>query len=136
VRVAAPVEEIASAARVVAERAEREREVALVEEVRQRTAGAHGGVVGLEATLAALTERRVGTLLVREGFAAPGSMCPSCGHIGRDLRRCPMCHAATIELEDVVEVAIEQAVAQGADIEFCRGTDLDWFGSIAAIERY
>jgi peptide subunit release factor 1 (eRF1) len=136
VRVAAPIEEIASAARVVAERAEREREAALVEEVRQRTAGAHGGVVGLEATLAALTERRVGTLLVREGFAAPGALCPSCGHIGRDLRLCPMCHAATIELEDVVEVAIEQAVAQGADIEFCRGTDLDWFGSIAAIERY
>jgi peptide subunit release factor 1 (eRF1) len=136
VRVAAPVEEIASAARAVAEQAERDREVALVEAVRQRAAGEHGGVVGLEATLAALAEQRVATLLVRDGFSAPGASCPACGHTGPDLRQCPVCRATNVELDDVVEVAIEQAVAQGADVELCRGTEIDRFGSIAAIERY
>lgn len=136
VRVAAPVEEIASAARAVAEQAERAREVALVEAVRQHAAGEHGGVVGLEATLAALAEQRVATLLVRDGFSAPGASCPACGHTGPDLRYCPACGASNVELDDVVEVAIEQAIAQGADVELCRDTELDRVGSIAAIERY
>jgi len=36
----------------------------------------------------------------------------------------------------VVEVAVEQAVAQHATVEFCRGTELDRFGRIGAIERW
>jgi hypothetical protein len=135
IRVAAPTEEIAPAARAVADRAERNHERALVEEVRQRTAGEHGGVIGLEATLAALTERRVSTLLIGDGFTAPGASCPSCGHIGPDLRLCPACHATNVEIDDVVEVAIQLAVAQGADLEFCVGTELDRSG-VAAIARY
>ena len=136
VRVAAPVQEIASEAHVVAERAERDREAVLVEEVRQRAAGFHGGVVGFEPTLGALAEKRVATLLVRDSFSAPGASCPACGHIGPDLRQCPVCGATNVEVDDVIEVAIELAIAQGADIEFCRGTELDRLGSIAAIERY
>jgi peptide chain release factor subunit 1 len=136
VSVAAPVEEIAAAARAVAERAERESETALVEDLRQRTAGAHGGVVGLEATLTALAEQRVGVLLVAGEFAAPGARCPACAHVGPDVRQCPVCGTTNVEVDDVVEIAIEQAVAQGAAVEFCRGTELEHFGSIGAIERY
>lgn len=136
VRVAAPTEEIVSAAHAVAERAERDREVVLVEEVRQRAAGARGGVVGLEATLAALVEQRVGTLLVRDGYSVPGASCPACGHIGLDPGQCPVCGTTNVELEDVVDVAIELAVTQDADVEFCKSTELDRFGGIAAIERY
>ncbi len=136
VRVAAPAEEIASAARAVADDAERRREIDLVEHARQGAAGEYGAVVGLEATLGVLGERRVATLLVSEGFAAPGASCPACGHVGPDLRQCPECGTTNVELDDVVEVAIERAVAQDAEVEFCRGTELDRFGSIAAIERY
>jgi peptide chain release factor subunit 1 len=136
VRVAAPLEEIVAAARVVADRAERDREAALVEDLRQRAAGAHGGVVGLEATLHVLSEQRVGVLLVADEFTAPGARCPACGHIGADVRQCPVCGTTNVEIDDVVEVAIEQAVAQGADVEFCRDSGLERFGSIAAIERY
>ncbi|HTN78903.1 MAG TPA: hypothetical protein VMK16_04440 [Acidimicrobiales bacterium] len=136
VRVAAPVDEIAREARAIAARAERDREAALVEDVRQRAAGNHGGVVGLEATLAVLAEQRVSVLLVADGFAAPGARCPACGHVGPDLRLCPVCGTTNGEIDDVVEVAIEQAVAQRADVEFCHGTELERFGGIAAIERY
>ena len=135
-RVAAPAEQIASAARTVAEEAERRREVDLVEQARQGAAGEHGAVAGLEATLGALADRRVATLLVSDGFAAPGASCLACGHVGPDLRQCPRCGATNVELDDVVEVAIERAVAQGANVEFCLGTELSRLGSIAAIERY
>ncbi|HMK10397.1 MAG TPA: hypothetical protein VK461_02315, partial [Acidimicrobiales bacterium] len=136
VRVAASIEDIARAAHAVADRVERDREAALVEDLRQRAAGVHGGVVGLEATLSALAERRVGVLLVAEGFAAPGARCPSCGHVGLDVRLCPVCGTTNVEIDDVVEVTIEEAVAQGATVEFCRNTELDRFGGIGAIERY
>ena len=136
VRVAASIEEIALAARAVADRAERDREAALVEDLRQRAAGAHGGVVGLEATLGALADRRVGVLLVAEGFRAPGARCPSCGHVGLDVRLCPVCETTNLEIDDVVEVALEEAIAQGATVTFCRGTELERFGGIGAIERF
>lgn len=136
VRAAASAEEIAQAARLVGESAERRREAALVEELRQRAAGGHLAVVGLEPTLDALVERRVGTLLVSDGFMASGAACPACGHMGAATRLCPACGARNVEVDDVVELAIEEAVAQDAAVEFCRGTDLDRFGRIAALERY
>ena len=136
VRVAAQPTEIAAAARVVADRAERQREATLVEEVRRRAAGAHGGVVGLEATLNALSEHHVATLLVGEGYSAPGGTCPACGHVGPDLRQCTVCGTTNVEVDDVVELAIESAVAQGAAIEFCHDTELERYGNIAAIDRY
>jgi hypothetical protein len=136
VRVADDPAEIASAARVIAERAERQREADLVEAMRQRVAGEHGAATGLQPTLDALAERRVATLLVRDGFSAPGGRCPACGYVGSDVRQCPMCGAANVEIDDVVEVAIEEAITQSAAVEFCRGTELDGFGSIAVIERF
>ncbi|HET9444561.1 MAG TPA: hypothetical protein VFO65_14645 [Acidimicrobiales bacterium] len=136
VRGSAPVEEIAVAVRAVAEVAERQREAAMVEDLRQRSAAGDGGVTGLERTLAALGDRRVAMLLVREGFSAPGGACPECGHVGPSLRQCPLCGATNVEIDDVVELAIEQAVTQGALVEFCRDTELDRFGGIAAMGRY
>ena len=61
---------------------------------------------------------------------------PGAGHVGSDLRQCPVCGTTNVEIDDVVEVAIEPAVAQVLAVEFCRRTDLERFGSIAAIERY
>jgi peptide subunit release factor 1 (eRF1) len=132
---AAPVD-IAAAALEIEEAIERRREAETVEQLRQRVASGRGGVVGLEATLAALSERRVGTLLVSEGFVATGTTCPACGHLGVDVRQCPVCGTTNIEIDDIVEVAVEAAVGQKATVEFCRDSELDRFGRIGAIERY
>lgn len=128
--------EILAAVSDIERAAERRHEADLVEELRQRAAAADRGVVGLEATVAALAEERVGTLLVSEGFSAPGARCPACGWTGVGVRQCPACRATTAEIDDVVELAITRAVAQGATIEFCRGTELERFGRIGALTRY
>jgi peptide subunit release factor 1 (eRF1) len=94
------------------------------------------GVVGLEATLAALADKRVGTLVVSEGFAAPGARCPACGHTGIAVRQCPSCGTPTAAIDDVVDVLVGQALAQGATVEFARGTELDRYGRIGALTRY
>ena len=116
VRVAAPVAEVVDTALEVEESLERRHQTDTVEELEQRTASGRGGVIGLEATLAALEQRRVGTLVVAEGFAGPGGRCPSCGYLGADVCRCPRCGTANGELDDVVEVAVGEAAAQNATI--------------------
>jgi peptide subunit release factor 1 (eRF1) len=63
----------------------------------------------------------------------PGSLG---GHVAPDVPQCPACGTANVAIDDVIEIAIEQAVAQGTEVEFCRDTELERLGSIAAIERY
>lgn len=136
VRLEAPAHQVAAAAREVAELAEKAREERIVEELRQLVSGDHRAAVGLEATLEALGEKRVGTLLVSEEFVAPGAICPSCGHVGPGVRQCPVCGSTNLEVEDVVEMAIEEAIAQDAEVCFCHETELERFGRIGVLERY
>ena len=120
----------------VAASAERRHDAEVVEELRQGTAGGHRGVVGLEETFAALARRTVETLVVSEGFSAPGALCPSCAWAGPALRLCPVCRATTDEVVDIVGLAVAEALAQDAGVEVCRGTELDRFGRIGALERW
>jgi peptide subunit release factor 1 (eRF1) len=136
VRASANLREVADAVAGIEDAAERRRQAEVVEELRQRTASGRRGVVGLEATLDSLAQRRAGTLVVSDGFSAPGARCPTCSWRGVDVRRCPSCGSTTVEIDDVVELAVDEAAAQGAKVELCRGTDLDRFGRIGAIERY
>jgi peptide chain release factor subunit 1 len=136
VSLAAREREIVDAASEVAEAAERRHEAELVEELRQHAAAERGGVVGLELTLAALADKRVASLLVSEGFTAPGARCPSCGWLGPAVHVCPTCGTTNVEIENVVELAIAEALGQSATVEFCRGTELDRFGRIGAVTRY
>jgi peptide chain release factor subunit 1 len=134
---AAGTSEIRDAIARAARDAERRHETDLVEQLRQAAARSdRRGVVGLEATLAALADQRVDTLVVSEGGRAPGAFCPACGRSSAAVGRCPSCGAATTEVDDVVEVAIGQALAQGATVEFARGTGLDRDGGIGALTRY
>ena len=77
-------------------------------------------MAGLAPTLAALVERRVDTLLVSDGFEAPGWRCPACDWIGAKGRACPVCDTPMDLVDDVVEEAIEAALGQSCRVEVCR----------------
>ena len=133
----AEAREIHDAVTAVARAAERRHEAEVVEQLRQAAMRSDSrGVVGIEATLAALADERVGTLVVSEGFTAPGARCPSCGHIGIAIRQCPSCGTTTTEIDDVIDDAVGQALSQGATVEFARGTELDRYGRVGALTRY
>src|SRR3954452_4324219 len=69
------------------EREERE----LFERFAEAKATAGPAAEGLEPVLAALVERRVETLLVREGAEAPGTKCVTCGWLGgAGVKHCPV----------------------------------------------
>jgi len=129
-------DEIARAAQDVEEGVERAREAAAVDRLRHAV-GTGTGVAGLDPVLEALVARRVETVLISEGFEAPGWRCPSCAWVGTMGRRCPLCDAEMDQVDDVVEEAVEDALAQACRVRFCReNADLDVLGRVGALLRY
>ena len=71
------------------------------------------------------------------GSRQPGWRCRSCGYVGVKGGRCPVCSNAMEQVDDVVEEAVEEALAQSCRVETCRdNADLDVLGRIGALLRY
>jgi peptide subunit release factor 1 (eRF1) len=115
----------------------RRSEAALVQRLRDAIGTGSGGVAGLEATLAALVERRVDVLLVSDGYATEGWRCRSCHYLGPRGRKCPVCKNSMDLVEDVVEEAVEEALANKCRVQIVReNADLDVLGRIGAVLRF
>jgi len=137
VAVAARDVEIRAAALDVEEEVARSRQAAVVERLRQAVATGGPGLVGLAPVLDALVARRVHTLLVSEGYEEPGWRCRSCAYVTVRGRRCPVCGADMDGVDDVVEEAVEEGLAQSCRLEMCRdNADLDVLGRIGALLRF
>ena len=129
-------DEVRQAALAVEAAVSRRAEGALVDRFRGAVATG-AGVAGLEATLAALVERRVDLLLVSEGFETEGWRCRSCRYLGPRGRRCPVCAADMDLVDDVVEEAVEEALAHKCRVQMVReNADLDVLGRIGALLRF
>ena len=118
--------------------AEKRRELHLVETLVTNTAKGKGGVLNLEDTLNAIREGRVQTLLMRDGFRAPGTRCQGCGYISSlPMDGCSFCNGQTEEIPDVVELAVHQVMQSGGEVEVLRGEQaVKGFEQIGAILRY
>ena len=129
-------DEVRQAALAVEVAVARRSEATLVERLRNAV-GAGGGVAGLEPTLAALVERRVDLLLVSDGYEPEGWRCPSCRYLGPLGRRCPVCANSMDLVDDVVEEAVEEALANKCRVQMVReNADLDVLGRIGALLRF
>jgi peptide chain release factor subunit 1 len=119
--------------------AEKRREAHLAQTVVTNAAKGRGGVIHLEETLNAIRQGRVQTLLVRDGFRAPGTRCKSCGFISSlpmDAG-CPFCGGEPEEIPDAVELAVRQVMQAGGEVEVLnREHSLPGFEQIGAILRY
>ncbi|MDP9069812.1 MAG: hypothetical protein M3N68_00710 [Actinomycetota bacterium] len=128
---------IREAALQVAADVERAKEAELVERLRHAVGAGTGGVAGLAGVLSALVERRVETLLLSDGYEAPGWRCRACGYIGTKGPACPVCPSAMERLDDVVEEAMEEALNQSCRVEVVfDNADLDVLGRIGALLRF
>jgi predicted Zn-ribbon and HTH transcriptional regulator len=77
---------------------------------------------GVRPTLDALRVASVMTLVVEDTFSRPGARCHNCGILlEQPAQRCPVCDSEAIEaVEDVVELAIEQALEERSALEIVR----------------
>jgi peptide subunit release factor 1 (eRF1) len=133
-----PPEEIQRRALEVMELAERVREQQIVEAVITAAAKGSNGVVRLDDTLSAVHAGRVQTLVVAEGFHAPGYQCQGCTYVSaKRLDVCPFCGQPFVEIPDAVESAIHLTLGQSADVEIVRDNPaLERAGWIGALLRY
>lgn len=138
VAVHAPEAVIRQAALEVEEQVEREKEARVVARLRDAVGAGTGGAAGLAPVLAAVVERRVDTLVVSDGYEAPGWRCPACGYLAGKGPACPVCPRSTmVRVDDVVEEAVEDALGQSCRVEVVVGNaDLDVMGRIGALLRF
>jgi peptide subunit release factor 1 (eRF1) len=121
-----------------AQRAEHEAERKLVEAVITAAAKGKEGVLGLEGVLNAAHAGQVQTLLISEGFRAPGFRCGGCGYLtGEHAAKCPFCGSDFERIDDAVELAVRKVMTDGGEVEVVLGNrKLDQAGKIAALLRY
>ena len=102
--------------------------------------GANGrGAAGVDATLNALNEQRVGKLFMNAGWNRPGTQCPQCGSLfSASVESCPADGTPTEHRDGIAESVIERALAQSADVQVVRyfTDDLEEFNHIGAVLRY
>jgi len=122
----------------IVQEADQKREARLVEVVVTAAAKGSKGVIRLDDTLGAVSEGRVQTLIVSDGFRAPGYRCKSCAYItGQYLSACPFCGGEIREIPDAVELAIQRVTEHGGEVEIIEEKEkLDAAGGIGAVLRY
>jgi peptide chain release factor subunit 1 len=122
------------------EDSEDQRERLALERVREGLGPGGHAATGADDALALLNDGRVRTLMLVPGFAAPGVRCPQCGwmEVSADPAVCPTDGAALETVEDIIENAVEAALAQDAEVLVFRHRqeELAADGSIAVLLRY
>ncbi len=124
-------------ARQVVDEAKEHQEQDLINRVLTAAAKEHGAA-GLEDTLQAVYAGNAQTLVIQEGYRAPGFKCTNCGFITAEASEgCPFCGSAIEEIEDVVEMAVQKVLQDGGDVEIVSPhSELEKVGSIASAARY
>ena len=137
VPVGAPEPTVRAAVLEAEDRLVRDRETAVVDRLREALGVGRRAVAGLDGVLKALVERRVELLVISEGYSEAGWRCPECSYLAAIGRTCPLCSSEMVEVPDVVEDALEEALLQSCRIEICVGNaDLDVLGRVGALLRY
>ncbi|MGI8661619.1 MAG: hypothetical protein ACR2LQ_00210 [Acidimicrobiales bacterium] len=137
VSVGSNLEEIRTAAVEMELRVERRKEADEVSRLREAVATGRRGVAGLKGVLEALNDKRVERLIVSQGYAEEGWRCPITGELAAVGPTSHATGAALERIDDVVEDAVEAALAQGCRVEICvDNADLDVLGRVGALLRY
>lgn len=120
----APEADVLAAARDAATAIERRDELADIQALIDDAATPHVAI-GLDDTLAALSEGRAHRLFAAATLSQGGARCEACGRLTVDVIPCPACGAATTPIADLREGAVEQAVDQGARVDIVSGAAAD-----------
>ena len=95
------------------------------------------GSLGLANTLDAIQQQRVQTLVISEGFGAPGSVCTHCDYLTlQETEECPACGGEARIVTDVVEHLVRRAIGMDVEVVFVASQELDRAGSIGAVWRF
>lgn len=122
----------------VAQEAEKQEETDMVEQLITAAAKEVAAVTGLESTLAAVTDARVQTLVIRDGLTAPGFYCSDCGLLtSLAIKKHHACPKPAARTDDVIHLAVNSVLRSGGVIEVLHeGSGLEDVEEIGAWLRY
>jgi peptide chain release factor subunit 1 len=125
-------------AMALAKSAEQLKDQRLIESIITSAAKGEGGVIRLEDTLDAVHDGKVQTLVIRDGYRAPGHRCKNCGYLSmRSMPACPFCGGDFEYIEDAVEFAIQRVIENGGEVQVMHNNpQMDQMGNIGALLRY
>ncbi len=131
-------DEVMNKAMQIGQEAEHRRETQLVKAVVTGAAKGKNGVIRLDETLDAVRDGRVQTLLIREGYRAPGYRCKGCGYLtAQEIDTCPFCSNSFEKIPDAVEMAVRDVMKLGGEVEVLHdGAIMEECGNIGALLRY
>jgi peptide chain release factor subunit 1 len=114
-----------------------EREKKLVKTLLGTQASGGHAVLGLDDTLDAISNRRVQTLLISDGYQMPGFVDNDSGFVVANLAKSPMSDKELTAVDDVINSAFTLSLNQGAHVEVIRDdAELDNAGKIGALLRF
>jgi peptide chain release factor subunit 1 len=117
--------------------ANEEREKKLVQSLIGTQARGGQAVLGLDDTLQAVSDRRIQTLVISDGFQLPGFVDTNSGFVVANLAKSPFSDRELTPVDDVVDSAFTLSLSQGAHVEVIRDdVDLDNAGKIGALLRF
>ncbi len=130
--------EIMERALQVGQEAERQKQVKLIQTIVTSEAKGRQGVINLEDTLNAVHDGRIHTLVIRDGYQAPGFRCQGCGYLTtEELQTCPFCENNFDEISDAVELAVRRVMRDGGEVEVVHNVEEQRdFGQVGALLRY
>lgn len=114
-----------------------EREAKLVERLVTLNAMRGNAVAGLDDTLQAVSDKRVETLVISDGYRMPGYLDEPSGFVVANLTRSPLPESELTQVADVIDAAVAQTVSQGGHVEVITDNPaLEHLGRIGAILRF
>lgn len=132
-----PQAKIAAEVGVLQPQARRQRQEKMLANLADNLGPGGQAATGLNQVLAALHEGKVHTLFMRRGYTAAGGACPGCSRLRHLAGDCPICGLEMTPVDDVISLALNQAIEYGAALEQIDGeSPLDDLESIAALLRY
>jgi peptide subunit release factor 1 (eRF1) len=122
----------------IGQQVEIQQEEQLLKRVVTGAAKEQKGVLDLEATLGAVHDGKVQTLIIQDGYRAPGYRCLGCGYMtSHEQAECPFCGSKFENIPDAVELAIHQVMNAGGEVYVLQHPhSVKGFDSIGAILRY
>jgi peptide subunit release factor 1 (eRF1) len=114
-----------------------EREQELVENMITTAAKGGNAVVGLDATLASISEGRVQTLVISDGYSQPGYADIESNYLTAYEGKSSPSGGELVKVADVVEAAISSTMEFGGSVEIITDSpQLETAGRIGALLRY
>jgi peptide chain release factor subunit 1 len=137
-RITAMKDDVHERAMKVGQDAENREKEHLVRSILTNSAKGQGGVLNLEEALKAAHEGRISTLVIRDGYRAPGYVCKGCGYLsGQHLESCPYCGSSFSEIDDAVEMAVRIVLQNNGEVEVLTpDSSFEGFENIGALLRY